>query len=139
VEENLGHATLGWMIWAVFAACAAGLLWLLRELPFRRLALLGLVALAGVAAASCLEVSVGRMHVVFYGVLGWLVSRDQRAAGFPAWPAVVALASIVPVFEEAFQGVLPDRVADVRDIFLGAGSTCWGALLHRIAGEGGRG
>jgi VanZ family protein len=108
---------------AAIALCvAAGLGWIFFVKRDRRpltLLMLGNVAIAYVLMLSSLaDIPVERFHLIEYGVVGFLALRATRHY-FPT-PADYGVALLlvfdIGFVDELIQGVLPDRVYDVRDV-----------------------
>lgn len=142
---NWGRTILGafgfeWVIWGL--ALAVSVLLLLIQI-LRHHSATAFVAVfacvaAGLAFMQSISLPIERMHILEFGLLGFLVCRDNRNLS-PA-SAIVAAALvglIVAAADELFQTVLPNRVGDVRDIGFGVfGSACGGILGALISRTG---
>lgn len=76
---------------------------------------------------STLAVAEERLHLIIFGLLGYSLAHDFRAAPFPARiyrPFCIAL--LIAGFDELLQHFLPYRVGDVRDVLFGAVGTLMG-------------
>jgi len=128
-RRNLGHAvdTL------VLASGVAALIWLRRRRPllFHGRAL---AAIVGVVAATGGVLAVlgpeERIHLVEYGLLGLLASRQVEPL------PVLGLLAAVSVADESLQSLLPSRVGDLRDVAVNMGSGLLGLCLERLVREG---
>lgn len=69
------------------------------------------------------------VHIIYFGSLGWLLSKDARKGRSAA--AMIGIAIAVGLGDEAFQLLLPWRVADRRDVAINFFSLVAGAMLHR--------
>jgi len=139
---------------AFLSAAAAGLVFGLRR---GWLARQWLVAVAGAlltgTLALRLDVVQERLHLIEYGALGllfWaaLTRRDERHGRTGAVHGVrtVALATLLVGvagwLDEGIQGLLPNRVYDLRDVGINAGAgalaACFAELHRRLGAPGGR-
>lgn len=76
-----------------------------------------------------------RVHLVKYGILGYLVSRDliSMEGKFGSLAITVFLCVIVSSIDELFQWFLPYRVGDVRDVgFAVVGGSAGGFLMMNM-------
>lgn len=74
-----------------------------------------------------------RLHLVMYGLLGWLVTwssgvEDRRRLWY-GWP--LALVWGAGIVDECIQWYLPNRVFDFRDILLNGLSGMAGVVIYR--------
>lgn len=78
-----------------------------------------------------------RMHLVEYGLMGYVLLRALRLDLRPLWAysASFALAVCIGIGDECIQWVLPQRFFEVKDIELNAVSAMLGLLLARLVGE----
>lgn len=122
------------------AILIAGLFWVGGwPVSFRlRLQRLG-IAVLFLVTAGLLEFPEERMHLMEYGILGWMVgwalAGSERWPGW--WPAGLALVWMVGYGDELIQAVLPNRVYDLRDILLNgfagmAGLVVFNTNEHRM-------
>ena len=72
-----------------------------------------------------------KFHVIEYGLLGWLGSRDLNKNKVSPINIILALlfASLVGVLDEGFQKLLPYRVCEIRDMLTNVVSVAFGVLL----------
>ena len=90
-----------------------------------------LLLLLGLIVAWQLDLPEERVHILEFGILGWVVGRDlirekNRKKIFIFSCMYVCFVGII---DEIFQGFLPDRFFDVRDIAFNAIGGAWGAGL----------
>jgi len=110
------------------------LIWLGRRLTLLRLAaFIGLVLLS-FAAAMQLGLPEERIHLVQYGILGYLCASAasttfKGAAGFAL---VIFLGLGIGLGDELIQGLLPSRVFDWWDVSYNLGGICVGLLIFQI-------
>ena len=111
----------------LFLAAAAGAIaWMIRRRAgAREWAVLALSGAAYFLFARSLDVVQERLHLIEYGALALLlreaVGERRRARGLAASPGRVAiaaftLASAVGLADEVVQGILPNRMYDLRDV-----------------------
>ena len=123
-----------YLIWGSFVLFALALLVIaMRVSPAGVLKVCALLAL-GLLTASRLEITVERMHLVKYGVMGILYSMDiirknRALGGGQATLVSVLFCALVAATDEACQHFIPDRVGDLRDVGFGALGGLWGALM----------
>ncbi len=70
-----------------------------------------------------------RFHLLEFGLLGFLLSRDLVHKYF-YWPII--LGSLWGGFDELVQALLPYRVGDIRDLILNLLCVIWGVVAHRV-------
>jgi hypothetical protein len=72
-----------------------------------------------------------KFHVMEYGLLGWLSSRDLNKNKVSLKNIILALlfGSLVGVLDEGFQKLLPYRVCEVRDMLTNVVSVAFGVVL----------
>lgn len=137
--QVLGRELLSWVLWStfVFSAFIAGRVAL--KLGWRSLVALLILACIALAYAASFELLEERTHLIKYGALGWLVSRDTRDSSTQA-SAIVAMLAVLMVgsWDETVQSFTPGRVGDIRDVFFDCIGGVFGILLWKIAGQKGR-
>ncbi|MEA2110165.1 MAG: VanZ family protein [Pseudomonadota bacterium] len=120
----LGSVTLA----IFFLLCGAVLAMLRRLSSFASRLLIVLLLGISVLSSFFLPFPEERLHLVEYSILGWLLGRALARSGkWPVcWGVGVLLVWLIGYGDELIQWFLPNRVFDVRDIF-----------LNGIAGMGG--
>ena len=101
-----------------------------------------LVALAGIAPVYGYLLHVyarfpaERLHLVEYGLMGYVLLRALRLDLGRAWAylASFVLAVLIGIGDECIQWALPQRFFEVKDIELNALSAALGLLLTRVVG-----
>lgn len=75
-----------------------------------------------------------RMHVLEYGLLGWLASRDlgKYRVSFPHIFFALLFLLFISVLDEAFQWFLPYRVCDIKDVAVNLVSGTFGIILFLL-------
>jgi len=114
----LGGVTLGILLLLCGVVIAAGL----RRPLSRGARGLVVLLLGGMVSGTLflLPLPEERLHVVEYGILGWLLGWAlSRSGKWPTWwGAGVLLAWLIGCGDEMIQRLLPNRVFDVHDILL---------------------
>lgn len=87
---------------------------------------LGAGSVVFVVISRAILLPIELIHVVEYGLLGMLMAVGWPMA--PVWRTLVA-ANLASLGDEGIQGLTPDRVADVRDLWING----WSILLGSIA------
>ena len=97
--------------------------------------ILVLVLLAGLAFSWRLKLPQERMHILEYGLLGWLAGRDIIKKDKKIKGIILAcLFSIsVGLLDEGFQRILPYRVFEIRDIRINVLGGIWGVVLYLLS------
>jgi len=95
-----------------------------RGLPKRSFRILGFFLILGIflLSMSCLKRPVERIHFIEYGALIFFLFRFFRHRVKGPWSYGLSFAGsfLVGVADELFQGLLPNRVFDPRDIWVNA-------------------
>ncbi|NLF26184.1 MAG: VanZ family protein [Deltaproteobacteria bacterium] len=123
-----------YLIWGSLLLFALILLTITRRVWPGGTLLIGEILLLGLLAASLFEVSVERMHLVKYGVMGFFYSLDilknnRSVPGKTALFLSTSFCALVAATDESCQHFIPDRVGDLRDVGFGAVGGLWGALI----------
>ncbi len=69
-----------------------------------------------------------RIHFIEYAILGILIRRACRLSVWPSWLALVFVFA-VGVLDEFVQALLPNRVGELKDIWLNLAGGFWGIGL----------
>jgi len=138
ISEKLGKSYFEVLIGIIFLLSAAGLIRYLKRagLGKAKLAIFLVVFVAGFLFAWHLDILVERIHLLEYGLLGWLAFRDGlrvekgiiKASIFSAFFILA-----VSIVDETFQWWLPYRVGDVRDVVFNEVGGLWGMSLFSVA------
>ncbi len=97
--------------------------------------ILVLVLLTGLAISWRVKLLQERMHILEYGLLGWLggrdtIKKDKKVKGI----ILACLFSIsVGILDEGFQRILPYRVFEMRDMRINVLSGIWGVVLYLLS------
>lgn len=137
ISEKLGRPYFELLIGVLFFLTAAVLILYLKRATWgkAKLAIFLAVFVAGFVFAWHLDILVERIHLLEYGILGWLAIRDNLRAEkaiikTSMFSALFILG--VSIVDEAFQWWLPYRVGDVRDVIFNEVGGLWGMSLFLI-------
>ncbi len=135
LEQMLGGSGLSGVIWfALLAAVVIVISSILRSQLRTRLVPLACILIIGVLVAKNIENPVERVHLLKYGVLGWLAASDTSRGSIQASILLsVTLGVVVSTIDEVLQSVLPQRIGDTRDVVFGAIGSFLGAAFHQTA------
>lgn len=81
------------------------------------------------AVAFMLNTPEERVHFMEYGILGFLLIKAFDGQGF--YPALITVV-IIGAGDEIIQGILPNRVGDIRDVVMNAGGGAIGVWIARV-------
>jgi VanZ family protein len=100
-----------------------------------KVSILLLVLLVGLAFSWRMKIPQERIHILEYGLLGWLAGRDMIGKDKKTKRIILAcLFSIsIGLLDEGFQKILPYRIFDVRDIRINVLSGIWGVILYLLS------
>lgn len=88
----------------------------------------------GLLAFWQLKIIEERVHLLEYGLLGWLVTRDilfsvKRGNILKSIVLPLLFVSFIGILDELFQWWLPTRVGDIRDVVFNTLGGTWGIAL----------
>lgn len=134
-ESVIGPTGIAPLIWVIGSAIAVSfLLHFWRMQGFRRLLYAASILALAALFASQMPLPIERMHLIKYGVLGWLVARDSvRFPSLKRLTVCVVAGLLLAAVDESLQLFIPDRVGDPRDLIFGAVGSCSGGLLRILA------
>ncbi len=91
-----------------------------------------LVLITGLILAWQVRFPAEKIHVLEFGILGWLATRDLIKVNRKKIAIILAclFCAAVGILDEAFQAVLPYRVYEVRDIAINCAGGVWGIILY---------
>ena len=145
-----GRPTLIILVWIAFVVAALIVFRAATQLDLRRLFAIGVIISIGILYALTFDRFEERLHLLKYGLLGWILYRDVERTKSPEgpkynllkWfnlfghyrviPAVMVGILIVSSTDELVQHFTPGRVGDVRDIVFDVVGGVWGALIYRL-------
>ncbi|MDP2940448.1 MAG: VanZ family protein [Candidatus Omnitrophota bacterium] len=101
----------------------------LKKLCFCWLFILGLVL------SWRMPIVAERIHILEYGLLGWLTLKDASKKYFSpkTIPFSLSIILVFSLMDEGFQFILPNRIADWRDVFINLIGGCWGMGLFLMS------
>ena len=82
-----------------------------------------------------LKIPAERIHILEYGLLGWLAGRDLIKTNKKTKGSILAclMIGMVGILDEVFQAVLPYRYFDMRDIMFNSLGGSWGIVLYILS------
>ncbi|MFQ5598710.1 MAG: VanZ family protein [Nitrospiria bacterium] len=110
------------------------LLWFARRLSRRRLFTFIVTLVLSFSFAMQMELPEERIHLIQYGVLGYLCASAASATfkGMAGSLMVLALGLVIGVGDELIQGILPSRVFDWWDVSYNLGGVFVGLAVFKI-------
>lgn len=117
---------------SLVAGCVIAVGWRWRSSSVRKRILRIVMACVLLSLGFSLTLPEERLHLVEYGVLGWMLAWAMTGIGrWPqSWPVAVALVWVIGWGDELIQAALPNRVYDVRDILLNGFSGVAGLIIY---------
>lgn len=124
-------ATVSLLIWCAFACAAALAIYISKLRSLKQVAILLIPVAVIIIYATSFNVAVERIHLVKYGILGFLVARSNiSSASFQGLLFKVTLVALVTAsLDETVQYFLPYRVGDLRDVWFGVVGAVWGGIF----------
>ena len=95
---------------------------------YRNILILALMVLVSLAIFKIIPLPIERIHFIEYGILGWLVWRAS-GKGKRGFALSMGYILAISVLDEVIQGILPNRVYDIRDIWMNVTGGCIGLVL----------
>lgn len=128
----------------IFGACFIliflVILWGILRLPlsYNRKIFFLIVFASGLYLGWSMKIVAERIHILEYGLLGYLASRDlfKNKVGFKSGIFILLIIAIFAFLDEGFQRLLPYRVYDLRDIVFNLAGGIWGGCLFLIKKQG---
>ncbi len=138
ISEKLGKPYFELLIGILFLLTATGLILYLKRAGLGKIKFPVFLAvfMAGSLFAWHLDILVERIHLLEYGLLGWLAMRDNLRAEKKIIKASIFSALFilgVSIVDEIFQWWLPYRWGDVRDVVINEVGGVWGMSLFFIS------
>lgn len=125
----LNRGDIELLIWATFAiSILLAIKWIKPNL--KKSLYLAAICLAGILYALTFDVAEERIHLVKYGILGFLIvyNLKNQSIKFKLLKALL-YGLLIASIDEGFQYFLPYRVGDLRDVCFGGIGALWGAGL----------
>ena len=93
------------------------------------------VLIVGIVLAYQMKFPAEKIHILEYGMLGWLAGRDLIKKGGKLRGIISAclFTLFIGCLDELFQKVLPYRVFDIRDIVFNGLGGIWGICLYLLS------
>lgn len=111
------------------------LFFVIRKAPTRiRLFLLLAMFGAAIILLARMKLAIERIHIIEYGLLGYLAARDLLKAKRTLSGVIIAclFACSIGIIDELFQAILPYRYYDTRDIMFNSLGGLWGVGLFLL-------
>lgn len=128
--EKSGLAIMLWVLFLLGGGVASLYLYKSRPAAWRVFLFLGIFA-AGLFYASQVKIVEERIHLINFGLLGWLIIKD--ISRFKKGIMRIGLALLFCIFvasiEETLQLWIPNRVVQTHDVLLGVIGGVWGISL----------
>ena len=140
LEKNLGRQ----FIIGVFFVLFIGLFFIFfkefkkyKYFPISKFMFFLVVFAIGIIYAIRLEYMSEKLHLFYYGVLGWMSAGDgieffYKRKKLKTWILALLWVGLIGYLDELFQMVLPYRVYDIRDIYTNIFSGLWGISIFFI-------
>jgi ABC-type phosphate/phosphonate transport system permease subunit len=99
---------------------------------FLQLAMFG----AAIIFLAQMKLAIERIHIIEYGLLGYLITRDllKTKRALPGIVIACLFTCCVGIIDELFQAILPYRFYDTRDIMFNSLGGLWGVSLFLSGG-----
>jgi len=134
--DNIGKRPTVVLLGAVFVLIFVAIYSRILRLPIkiRRKIFFFIVFALGLYLSWQLKIVAERIHILEYGLLGYLATRDllKNSINFKAIIFLVITITFFAFLDEGFQYVLPYRVWELRDVGLNMTGGLWGMGLFLI-------
>ncbi|MFC2061316.1 VanZ family protein [Elusimicrobiota bacterium] len=104
-----------------------------RKLNIYKILLLILILTAGYLYAYNMRILEEKIHLIKYGILGWLLISDLIKTKHRLYLSIILsllCCLLVVSIDESIQYFLPWRVGDMRDVWFALIGGLWGILLY---------
>ncbi|MFQ5647198.1 MAG: VanZ family protein [bacterium] len=118
-------------VWLVLGAVFF-LAYLSKRLGFFEITVVSFFLLMGIIASIKYSIPEERIHFLEYGILGHLVLKaagNKRKSGL--WFSLLFVI-IIGIGDEAMQVFLPNRVGDLKDVYMNIFGGCLGVGINRL-------
>ena len=128
--EKSGLAIILWVLFLLSGGVASFYLYKSRPAIWRIFLFLGIFAV-GLFYASQVKIVEERMHLINFGLLGWLIIRDisRFKKGIMGIGFSLLFCIFLAIIEETLQLWIPNRVAQASDVLLAIMGSIWGISL----------
>jgi len=136
-KANLTEKGFTVLLGAIFVISALSfLIFIIRKSPsFIKIIIFITVLTIGIVLAWQIKISIEKIHILEYGILGWFAGRDLIKTNKKIKGVILAciFCTIVGILDEIFQAILPYRVYEIRDIMLNTLGGTWGLILYLLS------
>lgn len=128
ISQTTSREVVTAIIWVTIFSLIGFIIYTLRNSQ-KSLCIALLPLTAALLFAYSMEIVEERIHIVKYGILGFLLFRDF-STGTPTSRYSLSLVwgLSIGVVDESFQWILPYRVGDIRDVIFNSLSVVLGAM-----------
>lgn len=106
-----------------------------KKLGWLKLMVIFIVLSLGMLLVWKIKIFAERIHILEYGVLGYLAAKDLKVAQYKFNIFVAFFFTLlVGVIDELFQKILPYRYFDFRDIVFNSLGGAWGVFIKFLIG-----
>jgi len=130
IFERTGLTIMLWALSLLGGGLAFAYLYKSRP-PIWRISLFLGIFVLGLFYASQVKIIEERMHLINFGLLGWLIIKDisRFKNGIMGIGLSLLFCIFVAIIEETFQWWLPYRVGEIHDVLLAVIGGVWGISL----------
>jgi len=133
IIKLLGKSGLAIILWVIFLSAGEGAAFFLyksRPAIWRIFLFCGIFAV-GLFYASQVKIIAERMHLINFGLLGWLIIKDisRFKKGIMGIGLSLLFCLFVAIIEETLQLWIPYRVGDINDVLRAVMGGVWGISL----------
>jgi glycopeptide antibiotics resistance protein len=136
IKAHISPDVFALFVWSLFGATAIPIALLRNKTisqhqKIKKMLFLSFFIISGILYASTMRVTEERYHLIVFGLLGFLTSRDNdKNSNFKLMAITTLYTLTIATLDEIFQHYLPDRVGDVRDVLFGVIGGLWGTLIY---------
>lgn len=136
ILKIIGRPGVSIMLWVIFlTGLILAFLYFYRSRPTKgRILLFLVISAVWLFYASTMKITDERIHLINFGLLGWLFMRDigKFKKGFKEIGLSLILCVLVAIIEETYQRWIPGRVSDIRDVLFAAIGSISGISLFLL-------
>jgi len=118
---------------SLIAISSAFILFIIKTSTNRKRLLFIIVAVVmGFTALSFINIPEEKIHLIEFSILGWFAMKDfsKRYKFIQKFILSIIICSLFGIFDEIFQGILPYRYFDIRDIIFNITGGIWGIIIY---------
>ena len=131
-----GRSLITLSVWCAFLLCGVALSIWLKRCSRKQLIAVVLICSLAIGHALQLELAEERVHIVLFGILGFLAYTDLRKQSNHTLLRAILFCTFIATIDETVQYFLPYRVGDLRDVLFGGIGSIWGILIAWVLMEG---